>query len=77
MSLVKDAQHLVKTVVNLAVQTRNLHDDAVVSQTLDKRIGKAVYHPVVVVIVAVVIDIEYGNFDISHLVPQQIDGNHW
>ena len=75
--LVEDAQHHVKTVVDLAMKTRNLNNNAVVRQAIDERVGQTFRHHMIVVVVRLVIDIQHRLLHITHLVPQQIDGHHW
>ena len=74
--LVEDAQHLVEAVVYLPVQTRYLHDDAVMGQALDERVGQALGHRVAVIVVGIVAHIEHRLLYVTHLVPQDIDGHH-
>ena len=74
--LVEDAQHLVEAVIDLTMQTRYLHDDARVCQTVNKRIGQTLYHLIPVVVVSLMVDIEHRLFDVPHLVPKEIDSHH-
>ena len=71
--LVKDAQHLVKSVVYLTMQTRYLHDDAVVGQAVDEGIRNSFRHQTAIVVVTLMVYIEHGFLDIAHLMPQQVD----
>ena len=48
--LVEDAQHPVQTVVNMAMETGNLNDDAIVSETIYKCIWKPLRHYIVVIV---------------------------
>ena len=67
LCLVEHAQHLVKPVVDLPVQTRYLYDDAVVGQTVDKGIGESFGHPTLIVVVGFVMYVDDGFFYIAHL----------
>jgi len=48
--LVEDAQHHVKTVVDLAMKTWNLNNNAVVRQAIDERVGQTFRHHMIVVV---------------------------
>ena len=74
--LVEDAQYLVQTVVNLTVQEGYLHDDAVVGQTVDKRVGQSFGHLPVVIVVRVAAHVEHRFLDVANLMAQQVDGHH-
>ena len=75
-ALVEDAEHLVQAVVDLSVQTGNLHDDTVVCQAVDKGIGQPPRNNVVVIVVGVAAHIEHRLLDVAHLMAQEINGNH-
>ena len=74
--LVEDAQHLVKAIIDFSVQTWYLHDDAVMVQTIHKRVGNAMSDKMVVVIVCLVPDVDDRGLYLAHGMPQQIDGYH-
>ena len=74
--LVEDAKHLVKPVVDLAVQAGYLHDDAVVVQAVDKLVGNTTCNWTVVVVVCLMANVDDGLLYIPHGVAQQIDGHH-
>ena len=75
-SLVENAQNLVQPVVYLAVKQRNLHDDTVVYQTVDERVGHAVLHFFAVVVECLVTYVHHRFLYVAHAVPQKIDGYH-
>ena len=74
--LVKDAQHHIQPIVDMTMQTGYLNNDAVVRQTVDKRIRQALCHNVVIVVKRLVAYIEHRLLHITNLVTQQIDGYH-
>ena len=67
MGLVKDAQYLFKTIVDLAMQTGYLHKNAVMSQTVNERIGKPLGNQVVIIVVGMTTDIEHRFLNVTHL----------
>ena len=75
-ALIEHAQNLLEPVVHLAAQTWYLYDDAVVRQTVDKSVGQATGHQVLVVVVGLVLYVDDRLLDVAHLVTQNIDGNH-
>ena len=74
--LVEDTQHHVQAIVDPAMQTGYLHNDAVVRQTVDEGIRKACRHHVAVVVERLVVHVEHRFLDVAHLVAQQVDGHH-
>ena len=66
--LIEDAQHHVKPVVDITVQTGNLDDNAIVRQTVDKRVGKAFRHHVAIIVKRLVVDVKYRLFYVTNLV---------
>ena len=58
------------------MQPGDLHDDAVVSQTVHKRIGKPLCHNLAVVVVRLPAHIQHRFLDVAYLVTQQIDRHH-
>ena len=74
--LVKDAQHHVKPVVYMTVQTRNLNNDAVMRQTVHKSVWKTLCHDVVIIVTRLVAHVQHGFLNVPHLMAQQIDGHH-
>ena len=74
--LVEDAEHLVQPVVYLSVQARNLHDDAVVYQTLHERVGHALRHQLVVIVIRLVAHIDDRLFDVAQRMSQQVYRDH-
>ena len=76
VGLVKHAEHLEQSVVNLPVQEGDLYDDAVMDEAVDKGVGKTMRHLMAVVIIRLVIDIKHGHVYISNPMPENIYGNH-
>ena len=76
VGLVKHAEHLEQSVVDLSVQEGDLYDDAVMDETVDKGVGKALSYLMPVVIIRLVVDIKHGYVYISNPVPENIYGNH-
>ena len=76
LGLVEHAEHLLKSVVHIAMQKRNLHNNAIVGQTFHKRLFIDVGHDVSVIVKHVMIDIYYRFLDVSHLVPEEINSYH-
>ena len=72
LRLIKDAKHLVQTVVDLPVQPRYLDDDAVVCQAVHECIGQAPCHHVTIVVKGLVIDVDHRFLYVSHLMAKQI-----
>ena len=76
VALVEDAQHLVQAVVHLAVQTRYLNDDAVVVQAVHEPVGNAAHDGPAVVVEGLMAHVDHRLLNLSHAVPQQVDGHH-
>ena len=76
LALVENAEHFVKSVIHASPQSRNLHDDAVVNQTVDESIGNTLYDGPSIVVQGLVFDVDHGFLDVPHLVSEQIYGNH-
>ena len=74
--LVEYAQHLLKPVVDFPLQSWYLDYDAVVYKALDKGVGNSLGYFIAVIVIRLVLDIKYGHFYISHLVSQQVNGDH-
>ena len=74
--LVEDAQHLVQTIVDPAMQARNLNDDAVVVQTVYEMVGNAMLDGFVVVVESLMAHIYHRLLYIAHGVAKQIDRHH-
>ena len=66
IGLVEDTQHLFHAVVHLTMQKRYLNDDAVVCQTLDKRVGKSFGYAFIFVVISVVTDIDDRLLNIAY-----------
>ena len=54
----------------------NLHDNAVVGQTLYKRVWQSLRHHQSVVVVRLVAHVENWFLDVAHPVPKKIDRHH-
>ena len=76
VGLVKHAEHFFEPVVDLSVQQRDLHDDTVVDETVDKRVGESLRDLVALVVVGLVVDIEHGHVDLPNPMSEDIDGHH-
>ena len=76
LALVEHGEHLVEAVVDLAVQTGYLYDDAVVRQTAYERVGQTARHYVAVVVFRIVLHVEHRLLDVAYLVAQNIDRYH-
>ena len=76
LRLVEHAEHPLKSVVHIATQSRNLHNNAVVGKTLHKGLLIALGYGIAVIVVNVMIDVHDWIFDIAHLVTKQIDSHH-
>ena len=58
------------------MQQRNLHNDAVMDEAVDKRVGKALGHLAALVVVRLMVDIEHGHVDVPHPVSENINCHH-
>ena len=76
LSLVEHAEHLFQPVVHIAMQKRNLNDDAVVGETLYERLFAAFLHNVAVIVEHVVIYVHYRFFDVPYLMSKEIYSHH-
>ncbi len=76
LRLVEHAEHLVQPVVDLAMQQRNLHDDAVVYQAVDEGVLVSVGHLRAIVVEGFVAHIDDGLVYVADAVPQEIHGHH-
>ena len=74
--LVKDAQHLVKPVVDLSMETRYLNDNAIVIQAVYELVGDALNDRLVIIVEGLVTHIDYRFLDVTYGMPQQINGHH-
>ena len=74
--LVEDAQHSVKSVVDLAVKAGYLNDDALMREALYKGIGQPLCHHVAVVTANLLVHINDRLLDVAHLMPEKIDSDH-
>ena len=76
VGLVKDAENLLKAIVDLSAQERYLYDDAVMGKAIDKRVRQALGHLMPLVVVGFVVDIEYRHVDVPHPVSENIHSHH-
>ena len=74
--LVKNAEYLIQMVVHLPMQTGYLHDDAVVVQTVDKRVWQPLGDRLLVIVEGLMAHIDDRLLDVAHGVAQQVDGHH-
>ena len=75
LRLIEDAEYLLQPVVYLAFQQGNLHDDAVVLETLHEGVGLGERHFIPVVVVYFVPCIHDSFVDVADAVPEEIHGN--
>ena len=75
--LVEYAEHLLKTVVHTAFQSRYLHDYAVVGETLNERVFLALLYHLAVVVEHVVVDINHRLLNVADSMSEKVNGNHW
>ena len=73
--LVENAQEPLQVIAGTPLQIGNLHDDAIVRQTLDKRIGNPFLDLVAVVIQIPATDVHHRLAQVAQLMPQDIDGD--
>ena len=76
LGLVEHAEHFLQPVIHIAVQKRNLNDDAVMGKAFYKGLFAAFLHDVAVIVEHVVIDIHYRFIDISDTVSEEIYSHH-
>ena len=76
LGLVEHAEHLLETIVHIAVQKRYLNDDTVMGETLHEWLFAAFLHDVAVIVEHVVIDVYYRFIDISDTVSEEIYSHH-
>ena len=76
LSLVENAEHLFQPVVHIAMQKRNLYDDAIMGKTLHKGFLAAFLHNVAVIVEHVVIYVHYRFFDVPYLMSKEIYSHH-
>ena len=74
--LVKHTQHLVQTVIDLTMQARNLYNNAVVRQTVYKRIRNPFGDSLFIIVVGIMMDIDDRLINVSYFMSKNIDGNH-
>ena len=76
VTLVEDAQHTVKPIARTNAKTGYLDDDAVVSQTVNKRIGQSLRHHTSIIVVRLAAHIQHRLLDVAHLMPKNIHRHH-
>ena len=76
LSLVEHAEHLFQPVVHIAMQKRNLYDDAIMGKTLHKGFLAAFLYNVAVIVEHVVIYVHYRFFDVPYLMSKEIYSHH-
>ena len=74
-SLVEDTQHFLQVIIHLTSEQRNLYDDAVVLQTLHKRIRLIKHYLLPLVVVNAMLGIDHRLVDFTYTMPQQIHCN--
>ena len=58
------------------MQTRNLYNNAVVRQAVDKRIRNTLGDTLFVIVKSVMMDVDDRFLNVSHLMTENIHGNH-
>ena len=76
VGLVKHAEHLFQPVIDLSVQKRNLDNDAVMDEAVNKRVREALRHLMAFIVVGFMVDIEYGHVNLSYSMPKDIHRHH-
>ena len=76
MPLVEHIQDFLQTIVHLTMQQRNLYDDAVMRQTLHKRIRQTLGYLLTIVVILLMIHIENRFLDVTHTMAQQVNCHH-
>ena len=60
----------------MSVQTRYLHNDTVMCQTIHERVGQPLRHDVVIIVTRLVAHVQHRFLYVAHLMAQQINGHH-
>ena len=76
VGLVENAQYHVQTVIDMPMQTRDLNNDAVVRQTVYKRIGEPFRHHMVVIVHSLVVHVKHWFLDITDFMTEEVNGHH-
>ena len=74
--LVKQAKNLLQAIVNSTMQQRNLHNDAIMLQTLYKRIRNTLLYFFAIIIISMMVDIYNRLLYLTDTMPQKIDSYH-
>ena len=75
-TLVEDAQHLLQAIIDLSMKKRNLNDNAVVGETVDKWIRQPFGNQMAIVVVRLATNIKHRLVNVTHLMAKQIHCNH-
>ena len=75
-TLVEDGEHLVQPVIDFSMQTGNLYNNTVVVQAVYKLVRDAPNNGFFLVVKHLTTNVNYGVFNIAHIVTQQVDGHH-
>ena len=76
MGLVEYTQHTIQSVARPHTETGYLNNDAIVRQTIYKRIGQSLCHHTTVIVVRLAAHIQHRLLDVAHLMPQQVYRHH-
>ena len=63
-------------IVNLTMQQRNLHNDAVVRQTADKWVFHRLLYYLSIIVVGIVLDVNHGLVHMAYAMSQEINRHH-
>ena len=74
--LVKQAKNFLQTIVYPTMQQRNLYNDAIMLQALNKRIRNTLLYFFTVIVVSMMVDIYNRLLNLTDTMPQKIDSNH-
>ena len=74
--LVKQAKNLLQTIVYPTMQQRNLYNDAIMLQTLNKRIRNTLLYFFAIISISMVVDIYNRFLYLTDTMPQKIDSYH-
>ena len=77
LRLVEKTQYFVEPIVDTTAKARDLHDDAVVCQTIKKGVGDSLDHQITVIVESMMVHIKNRFLHISNFVSKNIDCHHW
>ena len=65
IGLIENTQYFIKPVVDLPMQTGNLHNDAVVGQTFNECVGHTLGDKLLIIVVCLMADIDDGLLNVT------------